>query len=49
MEIRLPPEKEAHLAALAASTGRSTDEPVQGAIEIPEEQNARAGGVSQDP
>lgn len=32
MEIRLPPDQEAHLAALAASTGRSADEVAQEAI-----------------
>jgi Arc/MetJ-type ribon-helix-helix transcriptional regulator len=42
MEIRLPPEQEAHLEAIAASTGRSTDELVQEAIELWEEENARA-------
>jgi predicted DNA-binding protein len=40
MEIRLPPEKEARLAAIAASTGRSTDELVREAIELWEEENA---------
>jgi predicted transcriptional regulator len=32
MEIYLPPDQEAHLAALAASTGRSADEVVKEAI-----------------
>ena len=32
MEIRLPPDQEAHLAALAASTGRSADEVAREAI-----------------
>jgi predicted transcriptional regulator len=32
MEIRLPPDQEAHLAALAAKSGRSADEVVQEAI-----------------
>ena len=32
MEIRLPPDQEARLAALAASTGRSTVEMVEEAI-----------------
>ena len=32
MEIHLPPDQEAHLAALAASTGRSADEVAQEAI-----------------
>jgi Arc/MetJ-type ribon-helix-helix transcriptional regulator len=41
MEIRLRPEQEAHLAAIAASTGRSTDEVVQEAIELWEQENAR--------
>ena len=34
MEIRLPPEKEAHLAALAASVGRSPDDIVQEAVAL---------------
>ena len=38
MEIRLPPEQEAHLAAIAASTGRSTDELVQEAIQLWEQE-----------
>ena len=42
MEIRLPPEQEAHLTAIAASTGRSTDELVQEAIELWEREPARA-------
>ena len=42
MEIRLPPEQEAHLAAIAASTGRSTDELVQEAIQLWEQEQARA-------
>ena len=37
MEIRLPPDQEAHLAAVAASTGRSTDELVQEAVALWEE------------
>lgn len=32
MEIRLPPDQEVYLAALAAKTGRSTDELVQQAV-----------------
>jgi predicted DNA-binding protein len=40
MEIRLPPEQEAHLAAIAATTGRSTEELVQEALELWEQQNA---------
>jgi predicted transcriptional regulator len=32
MEIRLSPDQEAHLAALAASSGRSTDEMAREAI-----------------
>jgi predicted DNA-binding protein len=42
MEIRLPSEQEARLAAIAASTGRSTDELVQEAIELWEKEQARA-------
>ena len=42
MEIHLPPEQEAHLMAIAASTGRSTDELVQEAIELWEREQARA-------
>ena len=42
MEIRLPPEQEAHLAAIAASTGRSTDELVQEAIQLWEQARALA-------
>jgi hypothetical protein len=43
MEIRLPPDQEAHLAALAASVGRSADEIVQEAVALWEErENARA-------
>ena len=42
MEIRLPPEQETHLTAIAASTGRSTDELVQEAIELWEREQARA-------
>ena len=43
MEIRLPPGQEAHLAALAASSGRSTEELVQEAVALWEErENARA-------
>ena len=42
MEIHLPPEQEAYLAAIAASTGRSTDELVQEAIQLWEREQARA-------
>jgi predicted transcriptional regulator len=43
MEIRLPPDKEAHLVALAASVGRSTDQIVEEAVELWEErENERA-------
>jgi len=38
----LPPEQEAHLAAIAASTGRSTDELIQEAIELWQQEQARA-------
>jgi predicted transcriptional regulator len=34
MEIRLSPDQEAYLAALAASVGRSTDELVREALEL---------------
>jgi predicted transcriptional regulator len=37
MEIRLPPEKAAHLAALAASVGRSPDDIVEEAVALWEE------------
>jgi predicted transcriptional regulator len=43
VEIRLSPEQEAHLAALATSAGRSPDEIVQEAVALWEErENARA-------
>jgi len=41
MEIRLPPDQEAHLAALAASAGRSPDEIVQEAVALWEEHRAQ--------
>jgi predicted transcriptional regulator len=42
MEIRLPPDQEARLAAIAASAGRSTAEVVQEAVALWEErENAR--------
>jgi hypothetical protein len=42
MEIRLPPDQEAHLFALAARSGRSADEVVREAIILWEErENAR--------
>jgi len=42
MEIHLSPDKEAHLAELAASAGRSTDDIVQEAVALWEErENAR--------
>jgi hypothetical protein len=37
MEVRLPPDQEAYLAAMAAITGRSTDELVQEAVALWEE------------
>jgi hypothetical protein len=40
MEIHLAPDQEAHLAALAARAGRSTDELVQEAVAMWEEQQA---------
>jgi Arc/MetJ-type ribon-helix-helix transcriptional regulator len=43
MEIRLPPDQEAYIAGLAASSGRSTDELVREAVALWEErENARA-------
>jgi Arc/MetJ-type ribon-helix-helix transcriptional regulator len=42
MEIRLSPEQEAHLAAIAASTGRSMDELVQEAIQLWQQEQERA-------
>jgi hypothetical protein len=41
MEIRLSPDQEAHLAALAASAGRSTGDIVQEAVALWEEQQAQ--------
>jgi predicted transcriptional regulator len=41
MEIRLPPDQEAHLAALAASAGRSADDIVQEAVALWEERQAQ--------
>jgi predicted DNA-binding protein len=41
MEIRLSPDREARLAAIAASSGRSTDELVDEAVERWEQENAR--------
>jgi predicted DNA-binding protein len=38
MEVRLAPEQEARLAAVAASTGHSTDELVREAIELREQE-----------
>ena len=40
MEIHLPPDQEAHLAALAASAGRSPDDLVQEAVALWEERQA---------
>ena len=43
MEVHLPPDKEAHLAELAAAAGRSTGEIVQEAVALWEErEKARA-------
>jgi hypothetical protein len=43
MEIHLPPDKEAHLAELAAAAGRSADDIVQEAVALWEErENERA-------
>jgi len=47
MEIRLPPDAEAHLAALAASTGHSTDELVQEALALWEQRRAERQGPRQ--
>ncbi len=41
MEIHLPPDKEAHLAELAASAGRSAGEIVQEAVALWEERQAQ--------
>ena len=42
MEIRLPPDQEAHLAAIAANAGRSMAEVAQEAVALWEErENAR--------
>ena len=41
MEIRLPPEREARLAALAADSGLSADEVVAEALALWENQNAK--------
>jgi len=41
MEIRLPPDQEARLTALATSAGRSSDEIVQEALSLWEERQAR--------
>jgi hypothetical protein len=40
MEIRLPPDQEAHLAALAASAGRSPDDIVLEAVALWEKRQA---------
>jgi predicted transcriptional regulator len=40
MEIRLSPDQEAYLAAMAAITGRSTDELVREAVTLWEERQA---------
>ena len=43
MEIHLPPDQEAHIAALAAGSGRSPDELVREAVALWEErENARS-------
>jgi hypothetical protein len=41
MEIHLPPDKEAHLAELAANAGRSPDEIVEEAVALWEERQAQ--------
>ncbi len=41
MEIHLPPDQEAHLAALAASAGRSPDDIVQEAVALWAERQAQ--------
>ena len=43
MEIRLPPDQEAHLATVAASTGLTTDDLVRDAIALWQEREARQG------
>ena len=41
MEVRLPPEREAHLTALAAESGLSTEEVVEEALVLWEAHHAR--------
>jgi hypothetical protein len=45
MEIQLTPDQEAHIAALAASTGRSPSELVFEAVAILEQRLARGGAA----
>ncbi|HLY47018.1 MAG TPA: hypothetical protein VKQ73_15655 [Stellaceae bacterium] len=44
MEIRLPPDQEAHLSAVGADTGRSSDELVQEAVAL--WQDRQSGRIS---
>ena len=46
MEVRLPPEREAHLTALAAESGLSTEEVVEEALVLWEAHHARRGAVA---
>ena len=49
MEIRLSPNQEAHLAALAASAGRSADELVQEALAEWEQRQAERHAPARPP
>lgn len=49
MNIRLPPDQEARLAALAASAGRSPSEVVQEALTLWETQRAQRHGAKHTP
>jgi hypothetical protein len=43
MEVRLPPDREAHLTALAAESGLSTEEVLEEALVLWEAHQARRG------
>jgi Arc/MetJ-type ribon-helix-helix transcriptional regulator len=45
MEIRMPPDREAHLTALAANAGRSPDEIVQEGVALWEEREHRRAEI----